>query len=651
MIENVENEGPGDFSTGKRLETLGVSLLSEWDALVFLYRHGTCLASSGQMARILGQDEATLGNALDRLESLGLIQCSRGSEGLRLYRFPLRMAPARLTCFLELMGLAGKRAGRLQLLKRLQRGHSELPTRAGGLELPLKGIAMSDENVVKTGIAGLDAILMGGIPRTNVILIEGTVGTGKTLMGIEFIYRGITVFDEPGMIVTFETSPDKLIRDAATLGWDLAALQEQRKLQIIFTSPQVLEQELRSTNSLLLETAIEIGAQRIFIDGIGLLRQAPGGNGMPAAGSGSYREALQQLIQGVNRENLTAMFSHEIGTHAESQTLESAVTVADTVIQLKQTLQGRHINRSIEIIKSRGQEYELGQHTLRIANGKGLEVFRRVQAPIRRIATTQPSSTTRRSAIGVEALDSLLGGGVFDGSTTMVVGLSGVGKTVLGTQILLEGALKQKTSGLLVSLDEHPAQILRNAETIGLHLEEQVESKTIHLLFESPQELNIDAHYATIIDIIEKHDIQRMVIDGMTSYSTALVDHAVYRDFFHAIVSYSKNRLMTTFFNYENPEFLGLSSFMPDFPVSSIVDNIILLSLVEINSSLRRCVTVVKARGSNHEFDSREYQIGQGGIKLLPFDPGTAQRAKALSLANYSSILSRSPSRFVVQPS
>jgi circadian clock protein KaiC len=227
----------------------------------------------------------------------------------------------------------------------------------------------------------------------------------------------------------------------------------------------------------------------------------------------------------------------------------------------------------------------------------------------------------------------------------MVVGLSGVGKTVLGTQILLEGAVQQGTSGLLVSLDEHPAQIVRNAESIGLNLQQQVDSGKIHLLFESPQELNIDAHYAKIVDMIEKHKIQRMVIDGMTSYSTALIDQDVYRDFFHAIVAHSKDRLMTTFFNYENPEFLGLSTFMPDFPVSSIVDNIILLSLVEINSSLRRCATVVKARGSKHEFDSREYTIGQGGIKLLPFDENANERPQPF--ANYSSILSRAPSRLV----
>src|SRR6202162_6572538 len=141
---------------------------------------------------------------------------------------------------------------------------------------------MASDGVIRTGIAGLDRILMGGIPRTNVILVEGTTGSGKPLLGTEFIYRGITEFNEPGIIVVFEVSPDKLIRDAATLGWDLAELQAQKKLQIVFTSPQVLDQELRSADSLLLETAGEMGAQRIFIDGIGLLGQAShAGGGVP----------------------------------------------------------------------------------------------------------------------------------------------------------------------------------------------------------------------------------------------------------------------------------------------------------------------------------------------------------------------------------
>src|SRR5580693_3128316 len=172
---------------------------------------------------------------------------------------------------------------------------------------------MASDGVIRTGIAGLDRILMGGIPRTNVILVEGTTGSGKTLLGTEFIYRGITEFNEPGIIVVFEVSPDKLIRDAATFGWDLAELQEQKKLQIVFTSPQVLNQELRSADSLLLEIAGEMGAQRIFIDGIGLLGQASNAaTATPAIGPGSYRETLQQLIEGLNREHLTAILSHEL---------------------------------------------------------------------------------------------------------------------------------------------------------------------------------------------------------------------------------------------------------------------------------------------------------------------------------------------------
>src|ERR1700694_5397142 len=471
---------------------------------------------------------------------------------------------------------------------------------------------MSNDGLTKTGIKGLDEILLGGIPRTNVVLLQGVTGSGKTVMGVELIYNGITQYDEPGIIVVFETSPNKLVRDAAGFGWSLDTLQDQKKLQIIFTTPQVFDQELRTADSLLLETANEMGAQRIFVDGIGLLSRGVGGSNPERGG---YRELLQQLIESLNRENLTAILSLELGGAPGSMaTVEMTDFLADTVIQLGRERKGRRIQRSLEVLKSRGQDYDSGEHTMQIRGGKGLQIFRRVQAPSR-ASSKQPTSSTMRSVIGVEAVDTLLGGGIFDGSTTMVVGLSGVGKTVLGTQILREGALQQNKRGLLISLDEHPAQIVRNAETIGLDLQSQIDEGTIHVLFDSPQELNIDAHFAKIVRTIEDHDIQRMVIDGMTSYSTALADQAVYRDFFHALVAYSKHRLMTTFFSYENPEFLGLSSFMPDFPVRSIVDNIILLSLVEINSSLRRCVTVVKARGSKHEFDSREYVIGQGGIK------------------------------------
>ncbi len=504
--------------------------------------------------------------------------------------------------------------------------------------------------LTKTGIRGLDDVFLGGIPNSNSILIQGAAGTGKTLLGIEFVYRGITQYDQPGIIVVFESSPAKLTRDAAQFNWNLEELQQQNKLKIIFTSPQVLETELQSPRSLLLETAAEMGAKRMFIDGVGMLAplhaSPPSGAGQfqpSAEGPVSYRGLLQQLLEGLHREKLTCMLSHEVGLLAPSlTTLEAAVFLCDTVIELTHDRLGRQGRRRIEVVKSRGQNFVSGQHTLRITGGYGLEVFRRVQAPSN-LNLAQPSSLAKRSIIGVQALDDLIGGGLFDGSTTMVVGISGAGKTVLGTQLLREGVIREGKRGLLISLDEHPAQIIRNSGTLGLDLQSHVDSGMIHILYESPQELEVDSHFARIVRTIEENDIQRLVIDGVTSYSTALESQRAYRDFFHALVAYTKFRLMTTFFNYENPELFGISAYMPEFPVSSIVDNIIVLSLVELGNSVHRCIAVVKARGCKHEFETREFTIGQGGILLQPLD--SEMKLEPLPFESYSSILSRAPSR------
>lgn len=502
---------------------------------------------------------------------------------------------------------------------------------------------MAKSDLTQTGIQGLDGIFLGGIVQGNVILIEGETGTGKTLLGTEFIYRGATQFNEPGIIVMFETAPRKLIRDAANFGWDIEELQRQDKLKLVFTSPSVLLQELRSPDSLLLEAAAKIGAHRIFIDGISLLHTMANGGG-----DTTYREMLQQLIEGLHRENLTAILTHEVTAKEDhSQALEIAEFLVDTVIVLKQEDRlGGHVKRTLQIKKSRGQDYESGKHSLRITDGVGVEIFRRVQSKPRGEAA-QPTSTAKRSAIGVEALDTLIGGGIYDGSTTMVVGISGAGKTILGVQLLLEGATKQGKRGLLVSLDEHPAQIIRNAETLGLDLRGEMDKGTIHVFFDSPQELDIDAHLDRIIRTIEKHKIERLLIDGMTSYSSALEESRSYREFFHSLVGYSKHNLLTTFFNYENPELFGIREYMPDFGVSSIVDNLILLNFVELGNKVRRAITVAKARGCAHVFDTREYLIGQGGIHLVPVTAG--QELAQLPFPSYYGLLSRAPTRLSPQ--
>jgi len=210
-------------------------------------------------------------------------------------------------------------------------------------------MATAESERVRTGVRGLDTILSGGIPRGNVILLEGAIGTGKTTLGTEFVYRGATEFGEPGVIVVFEVSPDKLTRDAAGLGWDLRALEERQLLRIIYTTRDVFRQELQQADSLLLDEANKIGARRIFIDGAaGLLQLGAGQN---------PRETFQILVQGLQRENLTAILALEAIalSNGEFSSLHEE-SIADTVIRLRLEDLQRAAVRSIEIVKSRGHD-------------------------------------------------------------------------------------------------------------------------------------------------------------------------------------------------------------------------------------------------------------------------------------------------------
>src|SRR3989442_14734488 len=173
-------------------------------------------------------------------------------------------------------------------------------------ETKVVNLLLTPENFALTGIRGLDSILEGGIPRSNVALVEGAIGTGKTTMGVEFVYRGASELDEPGIIVVFEVSPEKVVRDAAQLGWDLAALERQGRVKIIYTTRQVFRQELQQADSLLLQEAAKMGAARIFVDGgVGLIDG--GGDGKEQ----EPREAFHVLVEGLQRDRLTAMLAGE----------------------------------------------------------------------------------------------------------------------------------------------------------------------------------------------------------------------------------------------------------------------------------------------------------------------------------------------------
>jgi circadian clock protein KaiC len=489
---------------------------------------------------------------------------------------------------------------------------------------------------VRTGIGGLDAILGGGIPRGNVILVEGSIGTGKTTLGVEFVYRGIQEFAEPGVIVVFEVSPDKLTRDAAGLGWDLAALERSQKLKIVYTTREVFRQELQQADSLLLDEANKIGARRIFIDGAAGV--------LPLGELRDSREPFHVLIQGLQRESLTAVLALEAaalqGSEFGSLHEES---LADTVIRLRTEDSQRAATRSIEIVKSRGHDFQMGRHTFRIVDGTGIEVYRRVQAP-RKLSRERAAAfdTSTRVTTGVPGLDEIVNGGYFLGSTTVVVGISGVGKSVMALHYLAEGARRGERS-LLLSLDEQVPQVLRNAASIGTDLQAAVDRGLVRLYYEPPQELEVDQHFHKIEQIIEEFKPRRVVLDSLATYDSAMgTQTRLFRDFFHALVALMKEHQVAAVYNHENKEMSGMSRMMGELGMSSMVDNILLMNWIELGDMFRLGLTVAKMRANPVERVTHECEITDHGMRVLPRRLPIAPK---MAFSGYYGLISRAPER------
>ena len=496
---------------------------------------------------------------------------------------------------------------------------------------------MSERDLVKTGIAGLDDILPGGIPRSNVILLEGSVGTGKTTIGVEFVYRGASEFDEPGIIVVFEVSPRKLIRDASQFGWDLEALEREKRLKIVFTTRDVLRQELQQADSVLLEEAAKIGARRIFVDGVA--RSAGGNN------TRESRSSFHVLTEGLQRENLTALLAVEASALNESLANGSLPeeSIADTVIRLRMEDAQRAITRSIEIVKSRGQDFQMGRHTFRIIDGQGVHVYRRVQAPRkaeRDRAAAFDSGT--RIPTGIPGLDEIVNGGYFVGSTTVIAGISGVGKSVMGLQYLMHGAQRGER-GIMLSLDEQIPQVIRNAASIGIDLESAMKDGLIRVEYEPPQEIEVDVHFHHIEQLVEEFKPKRVVFDSLSTYGSSLgTKGRVFRDFFHAITSLMKEHQIAAVYNHENPEMLGMASMMGEFAMSSLVDNIILMNWVELGDCFRLGLTIAKMRANPVDRTTRECEIvNSQGLRVLPH----TLPIRKFPFSTYASLISRAPTR------
>ena len=498
---------------------------------------------------------------------------------------------------------------------------------------------MATPDLVKTGITGLDAILAGGIPRDNLTLLEGNIGSGKTTLGIEFVYRGALQFGEPGIIVLFEVAPDKIVRDAAQLGWDLPMLERLGTLKIIFTTRQVFAHEWQQTDSVLLDEAIKLGARRMFVDGI------PGASDpLENGGHLSARDTFRMLADGLQRAHLTAVLAMEATGFSERQRAAlPEESLADTVIHLRMEEMTRATVRSLEIVKSRGRPFQMGRHTFRIVDGFGVQVYRRVQAPRQTRDDSAAFDPTTRITTGVPGLDPLVNGGYLLGSTTVVAGISGVGKSVMGLHYLAEGARLGQRS-LMFSLDEPVRQIVRNANSIGIDLQALIDSGTVRVQYDTPQEIELDPHFSGIEQVMADFKPTRVLFDSLSTYGSNLgTGGRTFRDFFHALVALMKECQAATVYNHENPEMLGMASMMGDFHMSSLIDNILLMNWIEIGDAFRLGLTVAKMRANPNMRATNECEILDGeGMRVLPRQI-PAQLVRPFS--SYLNLISRNPTR------
>jgi circadian clock protein KaiC len=493
--------------------------------------------------------------------------------------------------------------------------------------------------LVKTGIAGLDEVLHGGLPRQNNLVVEGAPGAGKTTLGLGFIYAGAALYGEPGAIVSFELDAAKLLRDAAGFDWHMQALIDAGKIKIIQTSPAVLLSEFRNPDGALADALRGMGCKRLLIDGLTPLRLYAELNDLP------FREDLHLLIEGLNRLGVTTLVTAErdesMGTVPAHERF-----VFDTIISLTREEKKRRVQRRLTVEKSRGQDFIGGSHTMRIEPKRGIHVYRRAQSRPLDLHDQhdQPTSSVRLST-GSKTIDEMMDGGIYQGSVTMLSGISGTGKTVLSVQFL-NAAINAGHKTLLVSLDEHPRQLMRNASSLGFDLEALMAQRQLFIHYESPLELELDVHFDRVIKLVEAEGIDCVVFDSCAVYEMASPDEVA--DYLYALATYFKDRLATIFFNYESPELLGLSQISEELKGSHLVDNIILLNYVEISTVLRRAIAIPKVRGSRNQQVTREYVIGEGGLLLIDEAAGNVDPAGVvpqLPFSSYYGLLSRSPSR------
>lgn len=497
---------------------------------------------------------------------------------------------------------------------------------ASNYEQPSGGESLEGVQKIRTMIEGFDDISHGGLPIHRTTLVSGTSGTGKTLFSVQFLYNGITQFNEPGVFVTFEESPVDIIKNAHIFGWNLQKLVDEGKLFILDASPDPEGQDVVGNFDLSaiierIQYAIrKFKAKRVSIDSVTALFQQ-------YDAASIVRREIFRLVARLKQVGVTTIMTTErVDEYGPVARFGVEEFVSDNVVIVRNVLEGERRRRTLEILKLRGTTHMKGEYPFTITN-EGINIF-----PLGAMRLTQRSSNVRVSS-GVKTLDEMCGGGFFKDSIILATGATGTGKTLLVSKFL-QDACNSGERAILFAYEESRAQLSRNAYSWGIDFEELEEKGLLKILCAYPESAGLEDHLQMIKSEIAEFKPVRIAIDSLSALARGVSNNA-FRQFVIGVTGFAKQEEITGFFTNTTDQFMGAHS-ITDSHISTITDTILMLQYVEIRGEMSRAINVFKMRGSWHDKGIREYSISERGPEIND------------SFRNFERIISGSPTRIAV---
>jgi circadian clock protein KaiC len=463
-----------------------------------------------------------------------------------------------------------------------------------------------------TGIKGLDEITFGGLPKGRPTLICGSAGCGKTLLSLEFLIHGATKYNEPGVFIAFEETEDDLRKNVASLGYDLQDLANRKKIVVDYV--HIERSEIEETGEYDLEGlfvrlgyAIDsIGAKRVVLDTIESIFA-----GLP--NPSILRAELRRLFRWLKERGVTAVVTGERGDGTLTrQGLEEYVS--DCVILLDHRTREQISTRRLQIIKYRGSTHGTNEYPFLI-DESGISVL-----PITSIGLQHKASSERVSS-GISRLDTMLGGkGYFRGTSILVSGTAGTGKSSLAAH-LIDAACRRGERCIYFATEESPDLIVRNMRSIGIGLTSWLKKGL--LLFDAtrPTFYGLEMHLLRMHKLVMETKARIVVLDPLTSY-ISLGDALEVKSMLTRLIDFFKAHQITAFFTSLTEG--GSALEQSEVGISSLVDTWILLRTIESNGERNRAMWVLKSRGMAHSNQIREFVFTDRGIKLLDVYLGSA---------------------------